>query len=122
MFYMNKSVVVVSGLVTLLQSASASPIMGEEHYPSSAHRVAKNDHMNMEDSFLNIPDTAGTSLSDSLLGAPKAAPRSLERDLDYKIKKLSQLVDQLDLVAYQTRNALNNLSKTYQDICEREKE
>ena len=42
--------------------------------------------------------------------------------LDYKIKKLSQLVDQLDLVAYQTRNALNNLSKTYQDICEREKE
>jgi len=42
--------------------------------------------------------------------------------LDYKIKKLSQLVDQLDVVAYQTRNALNNLSKTYQDICEREKE
>lgn len=42
--------------------------------------------------------------------------------LDYKIKKLSHVVDQLDILAFEARNAFNSLNKSYKDLSKKEKE
>jgi hypothetical protein len=42
--------------------------------------------------------------------------------LAYDIQKLSRLADQLDIVAYQTRSAVNSLQKAQKDICIKEQE
>jgi conjugal transfer/entry exclusion protein len=42
--------------------------------------------------------------------------------LDYKLKKLSRVVDQLDILAFEARNAFDSLNKTYKDLSKKEKE